>query len=495
MTDADREPEEPKRQSSPALPDSRLNPLLNPLLAKQLGRWAHIYYTAPVDKREEAVEQLLRELEAESAKIAAAGNAPAAAAPAALDQFAPWPEAADEPIRNTGINKPELIGNNNDTELTGNEELELPAEFRESRAEHESFAAPASPASNDPACEEMASAESSDAASTDAKPWPIGLRETETPGVDLPFKQAPADDDLANAEPASFTLPHSESLNLESQHPESPNLGLRNIQRAESRECEVEGIAFAPTTNQLIVLDDPPARERAPISIAGGTARAWYLRRQSFVVAATLALAVGTVLWVTHRSVASISIAHPSIAHPETAAPAEPVVSSSTQPAAPSTSSPTAPDQIPLPAQSGTAEVGTTTGSQPASSPDTSLGSETRNASHAGPTPPPAKIVADKENGDKDDKEETSDADLATGLRYLQGAGVERDSELAVRHLWKAVSKHNGSALIVLAGLYAKGDGVDKNCDQARVLILAAARQKTKHVETALETLHQSGCE
>jgi TPR repeat protein len=96
--------------------------------------------------------------------------------------------------------------------------------------------------------------------------------------------------------------------------------------------------------------------------------------------------------------------------------------------------------------------------------------------------------------------EESADPDLALGLRYLHGNGVERDSEAAAHFLWKAVGKHDGSALVVLAGLYAQGDGVARNCDQAKLLIQAASRQvtsghKIKHLETAFATLHNSGCE
>jgi hypothetical protein len=45
------------------LPDPRLNPMINPCLAKNLGRWAKVYYTTPPEKREQAVLDLLRELE------------------------------------------------------------------------------------------------------------------------------------------------------------------------------------------------------------------------------------------------------------------------------------------------------------------------------------------------------------------------------------------------------------------------------------------------
>jgi hypothetical protein len=52
-----------ERNASEVLPDPRLNPMINPRLAKNLGRWANVYYTTPPEKREQAVLELLRELE------------------------------------------------------------------------------------------------------------------------------------------------------------------------------------------------------------------------------------------------------------------------------------------------------------------------------------------------------------------------------------------------------------------------------------------------
>jgi hypothetical protein len=52
-----------ERNAGEELPDPRLNPMINPRLAKNLGRWANVYYTTPPDKREQAVLELLRELE------------------------------------------------------------------------------------------------------------------------------------------------------------------------------------------------------------------------------------------------------------------------------------------------------------------------------------------------------------------------------------------------------------------------------------------------
>src|SRR4029077_10776637 len=55
----------PPKTSEPVdeLPNPDLNPLLNPTLGRHLGRWAQVYFTSPPEKREEAVEELLRELQ------------------------------------------------------------------------------------------------------------------------------------------------------------------------------------------------------------------------------------------------------------------------------------------------------------------------------------------------------------------------------------------------------------------------------------------------
>jgi pyruvate/2-oxoglutarate dehydrogenase complex dihydrolipoamide acyltransferase (E2) component len=57
------------------LPNPELNPLLNPTLGNNLGRWAQAYFTSPPEKREEAVLELLHELEAEAGSSDASINA------------------------------------------------------------------------------------------------------------------------------------------------------------------------------------------------------------------------------------------------------------------------------------------------------------------------------------------------------------------------------------------------------------------------------------
>src|SRR5713226_5561018 len=65
------------RDKTPEAPfPSELNPLTNPVLEQNLGRWAKVYFNNPPAKREQAVSNLLEEIKRESG-----AGAPAAAQP------------------------------------------------------------------------------------------------------------------------------------------------------------------------------------------------------------------------------------------------------------------------------------------------------------------------------------------------------------------------------------------------------------------------------
>ena len=51
---------------------SDLNPLTNPVLERNLGRWAKVYFGNPPEKREQAVSNLLEQIKRESGSGAAA---------------------------------------------------------------------------------------------------------------------------------------------------------------------------------------------------------------------------------------------------------------------------------------------------------------------------------------------------------------------------------------------------------------------------------------
>lgn len=85
--------------------------------------------------------------------------------------------------------------------------------------------------------------------------------------------------------------------------------------------------------------------------------------------------------------------------------------------------------------------------------------------------------------------------ELATAEKLLNAPAGKRDSAQAADLLWKAVSKKNTGAMVTLAELYLRGDGVQKNCDQGRILLDAAAKKGSKEAGELLRNLPGFGCE
>jgi hypothetical protein len=63
-----------------------------------------------------------------------------------------------------------------------------------------------------------------------------------------------------------------------------------------------------------------------------------------------------------------------------------------------------------------------------------------------------------------------------------------------VRALWSAVGQGNTAAEVTLAKLYLIGGGVAKNCDQARVLLRAAAKKGNTEAIAKLSQITRQGC-
>jgi TPR repeat protein len=63
-----------------------------------------------------------------------------------------------------------------------------------------------------------------------------------------------------------------------------------------------------------------------------------------------------------------------------------------------------------------------------------------------------------------------------------------------VRELWSEVGQGNTSAEVTLAKLYLIGGRVKKNCDQARVLLKAAAKKHNSEAITKLSQITRQGC-
>jgi hypothetical protein len=92
------------------------------------------------------------------------------------------------------------------------------------------------------------------------------------------------------------------------------------------------------------------------------------------------------------------------------------------------------------------------------------------------------------------DAGESGVPDLRLAQRYLGGSMGVRDSSEAAKLLWKAVRRQNTSAAILLSDLYMRGDGVPRSCDQARLLLVAAAKRGAPQAAQQLRSLELRGC-
>jgi len=90
---------------------------------------------------------------------------------------------------------------------------------------------------------------------------------------------------------------------------------------------------------------------------------------------------------------------------------------------------------------------------------------------------------------------DTGQKDLAIAQGYLRSRGSTGGSaDSAVPFLWSAVGKGNVAAEVMLAELYVRGDGVVRSCDQARVLLYAAASKGSDEADQQLAQIDRARC-
>lgn len=96
----------------------------------------------------------------------------------------------------------------------------------------------------------------------------------------------------------------------------------------------------------------------------------------------------------------------------------------------------------------------------------------------------------------------TAPADSGTGQEefnaardILRSGYRQRQLSVAVELLWSGVRKGYVPAEVTLADLYRRGDGVEKNCDQARVLLVAASKKGSFDARQMLEQMAERGCD
>ncbi|MFZ0276530.1 MAG: hypothetical protein WA254_14520 [Candidatus Sulfotelmatobacter sp.] len=391
-----------------------LNPLLNPLLASHMGRWAEVYFTNPPEKREQAVSDLLRELEEvavpATASVQGVSGSSAKEGPERADSLQSSASTSDV-VYTCGV-----CGYKNSDEhsfcgmcgasLQVAPETEVPQ--------------------NVPRLEESAAI---------ARPsWyersldPESAEETIDPAVN-------------------------------SNAAREPGEALEAIWRQMEKEPDLPHGVMEP--------EPPPHRYRLYIGS----------------VLAVILAAFGFGVWRGAEARSGASAPSSTAANPN--AQAAPIRSA--QPAA---ATPTAlpPGSQPAPTvQNQKQAVASSAEVQPGSSqiapqiaPQTAPVPASSAAVATGP-------VAAGQGGA---------GELAIAQEYLNGtSGMTRDSGQAAQWLWKAVSKRNVEATLALSDLYSRGDGVPKNCDQARLLLDAAARKGSPAAAEQLRKLEASNCE
>jgi hypothetical protein len=142
-------------------------------------------------------------------------------------------------------------------------------------------------------------------------------------------------------------------------------------------------------------------------------------------------------------------------------------------------SSPLAPAQTSIPSSRDTPPV-------PSAEPETPTKETAPLPSTAGPAPHAEPVPTGPAKPDS--------SDLQSSRRPLEDVPSKSGRSKLPRQLWSAVEAGDSSAEVELAQLYLTGDGVPKNCEQARVLLRAASKKGSTDALRQLRKLSNSGC-
>jgi len=402
------------------LPAPELNPLLNPLLAQNMGRWAEVYFTSPPEKREQAVMDLLRELEAGNSTRAEEFDAPSLAMTAGTSEPAPPPDPRAAQV------EPVLVRC-----LSCGRELPSSQKY----------------------C------------------GMCGARQERGAGAADGFADRPLADpqveDSTRDEPAQYVSQEPQYVVSEpTVHEPAANTNELSLFQNGRNTYGSDDNA-----KELFTYPAPSRSYRLYVGIA----------------LAIVILALGYMAWRSAQATSETSHVAP---------PAPPVAATEgPRTAATPASSPSSSPKTEAPDQAGPAQEQATTPPREAPVPASEkAGSRVpRDMSPEAPeatapiavNPPPPQVMAGK-----------GAEELETAQSYLSGTnGQPRNSAEAAKWLWKSMAKHNATATLLLANLYLKGDGVSKNCDQARVLLDSAARAGVKDAGERLRHLQAFGCD
>ena len=85
--------------------------------------------------------------------------------------------------------------------------------------------------------------------------------------------------------------------------------------------------------------------------------------------------------------------------------------------------------------------------------------------------------------------------EFSLARQYLSESNNSEAAAHAAELLWVAVEKGSSDAEVELADLYGRGEGVPKNCQQARILLAAAHNVNNPFAGRESVAMHRYGCE
>ena len=427
-----------------SLPEPELNPLLNPLLAAHMGRWAEVYFTSPPEKRAQAVADLVRELAKNSAS-----------------------EPAFAPTRDNGNNE----GQRGEVD-------ESPIRGSLARASESFENVEQSPG----VCESCGHKNTTQqrfcgmcgtprAASLDTPAQQFPVQQVRVQQVEeaprngggiwnesnTPVDSAPDRGTESNA----GSLPVIDDHDVDYHH-ESQSLGWASPQ---------------DSPPEFSVLSDYESEPSSP--------------SYRIYVGVVVTILLGLLVYMTWRSNAAFWSGGTARSLP---AAVETPKSESAAEAGPPAKAPAPPSSNTRATQSPTPQVSASQNQNrgEARRKDAIDRRATDRRAKVRPTPRAVSVAASPKTsaGETGGSEE-----LATAEKLLHtGPGTARDTREAATWLWKAVAKQNSTATLLLSDLYLRGDGVPKSCDQARLLLVAAARKGATAAAERLRNLQAFGC-
>ncbi|MFZ0419437.1 MAG: hypothetical protein WAM04_15160, partial [Candidatus Sulfotelmatobacter sp.] len=422
------------------LPDPELNPLLNPLLAAHMGRWAEVYFTSPPEKRAQAVSDLVRELANNSTTEPGSSQRP--------NDERIWKGVKEE---GNQIPRPKAANIFEQHASVSEAAIFEPISSESTICE---------PMVCEPMIQESAIQEPIVCESCGHKNAPR-QRFCGMCGTPLAIAWQNPSQRFAETEPTA-TETWDQSRSISSGHPESelepPAESAVGSDYHEAEQSEVRQNLTWP----------PPENSRAEFSMLSEYQSEPASHSYRIYVGAVVVILLGLLVYMTWRS----NTAFWSSGTAPSALP-QAVPAAKSEPAA-ATEPPAAPPPQPVPKADATAEPART-----AATPQSPESTEARpDDARRADRRPAARTVSVSVNPAGSAAEQNGSEELAAAEKYLNaGPGTARDSREAATWLWKAVAKQNSAATLLLSDLYLRGDGVTKSCDQARLLLDAAARK------------------